>query len=52
MNIDNGFDLLVTVLFSICPQLGGLVPKAHYLVISFCLGKGEPLAKLYLMSLQ
>ena len=38
MNIDNGFDLLVAVIFAMSTQLGGLGPKYQDLVISFCLG--------------
>ena len=37
MNIDNRSDLLVDVVFSMSPKLGGLVPKAKYLVILFIL---------------
>ena len=40
MNIENGFDLLVAVLFSMSPQLGGIGPKAQDLVIYFFLGEG------------
>ena len=40
MNIDNGLDLLIAVIFSMSNKLGGLGPKAQYLVIYFCLGEG------------
>ena len=35
MNIDNGFELLVTVVFTMSPQLGGLGPKFKDLVKLF-----------------
>ena len=37
MNIENGFDLIVGVLFTNIPQLGGIGNKSQGLVISFCL---------------
>ena len=40
INIDNGFDLLIAVYFSMSTQLGELGPKSQYLVISFRLGEG------------
>ena len=43
MNIENGFDLIVAVVFSMNPQLVGIGTNAQYLVISFCLGEGESL---------
>ena len=43
MNIDNVFDFLVDVVFSVSPQLRGLIPKAQELMISFfAMAKGEP----------
>ena len=38
MNNENGFIILVGVVFAMSTQLGGLGPKYQYLVISFCLG--------------
>ena len=38
MNNDNGFDLLIFVVFSMIPQIGVIGPKPQYLVISFCRG--------------
>ena len=38
MNNENGFGIIVDVVFAISSQLGGLGPKDQYLVISFCLG--------------
>ena len=43
MNLDNGFDLLVAIIFSTIPQIVVLGPKDQYLVISFFLGEGETL---------
>ena len=52
MNNDNRFDLIIAVVFSISPQIGGLGPKAKYLVISFFLNEGETLLKLNRIDLQ
>ena len=52
MNNDNGFDLLIAVVFAMSPQLGLLGPKAQDLVISFRLGEGETLAQLHLRYIQ
>ena len=51
MNNDNGFDLLIAVVFATSPQLGGLGPKAQDLVIYFRLGEGETLPQLHLRAL-
>ena len=40
MNNDNGFDLLISLVFDINTQLGGLGPKSQYLVMSSSLGEG------------
>ena len=40
MYCDNGFELLIVVVFFISPQLGGLVPKSQDLVIPFNPGEG------------
>ena len=52
MNNDNGFDLIIDVLFTMSPQLGVLVPNSQDLVISFCLGKEETLPQSHLRALQ
>ena len=51
MNDENGFELIIAVVFSMSTQLGGLGPKAEYLVMPFRLGEGEPLSDYYLRSL-
>ena len=35
MNIDNQFEILVDILYSMSPQIGEIVPKSQYLVILF-----------------
>ena len=52
MNNDNGFYLLIDVVFSVSPQLGGLVTKDQDLVISFRLGEGETISQFHLRALQ
>ena len=52
MNNENGFDLLISVVSSIIPQLGGLETKYQDLVISFQLDEGETIPKFYLRALQ
>ena len=47
MNNDNGFDLLIDVVFEMSSQLGGLGPKYQDLVISFHLAEGEALPQLH-----
>ena len=51
MHYDNGFELLIAVVLSMIPQLGGLGPKAQDLVIPFHLGEGEPLTYFHLIAL-
>ena len=51
MNNDNGFDLLIVVVFAMSPQLGGLGPKSKDLVIYFHLGEGDSLPKVHLRAL-
>ena len=51
MNIDNGFDLLVSIFYGMIILLGGLGPKAQDLVISFHLGEGVTLPRFYIRSL-
>ena len=46
MNNDNGFDLLIAVLFAMIPQLGVLGPKAQDLVVSFFLGEVQTIPQL------
>ena len=52
MNIDNGFDLLVAVSFSVSHQLGGLGTKDQELAILFRLGEGKSLLELLLRKVQ
>ena len=51
MHYDNGFELLIAVVFSISPQLGVLGPKGQDLVIPLCLGEGEYLPYFHLKAL-
>ena len=52
MNIDNGFDLIIAVLFVMSPQVRGLGPKHQNLVISFHLGEGENIPQFHLRAIQ
>ena len=52
MNIDIVFDLLISVVFAMSPQIGVLEPKSQDLVISFCLGEGENIPQFHLRALQ
>ena len=52
LNIGDYFDLIIAVLYSMSPQLGGLVPKAQDVVIYFCLGEGGNLPQFHLKTLQ
>ena len=52
MNVDNIFGLLVDFLFSMRPQLGGIRPKPHDLVVLFCPGEGESPLEFHLRYLQ
>ena len=52
MDNENGFDLLIYIVFDMTTQLRGLVPKAKYIVISFSLGEEETIKKLHLSDLQ
>ena len=47
MNNDNGFDLLIDIVFATSPELGGLGPKAEDFVISFFLAEGETLPQFH-----
>ena len=51
MHYDNGFEIIIAVVFSMIPQLGGLGPKAKYLVINLRLGEGEHLPDFHPRSL-
>ena len=48
MHYDNVSVLLITVVFSVIPQLGGLGPKSQDLVITFFLGEGDSLPDFHL----
>ena len=52
MNNDNGFDILVEVIFSISPQLGGIGLKAQDLVTPFQLLEGEYLPDFHIQDLR
>ena len=52
MNNDNIFDLLVAVVFSISPQLGGIESNSKFRVASFQLIGGELLPEFHLQDLQ
>ena len=52
MNNDNGFALIIAVVFSTSPQLWGLELKDQYLVISFWLGVGETFPQFHLKTIQ
>ena len=52
MNNDNEFDLLISVVLSMSPQLGGIGTKSQELEISFFLGEGETLKQFHLRDLQ
>ena len=48
MNNDNGFDILVAVVFGVITQLGGIGTKAQYPITSFNLTEGESLPDFHL----
>ena len=52
MNNDNGFDLLIIVVFYMSPELVRLGPKAQDLVIYFPLVKGDNIPQFHLRYLQ
>ena len=52
MNNDNIFYLLVEVVFSMSPQLGGIGPKAQEPFTSFKLTEGESLPDFHLQDIQ
>ena len=49
--IVNGFYLLITIVFALSPQLGGLGPKYQDLFIPFHLGEGKTLPDFHLRDL-
>ena len=51
IHYNNGVELLISVIFSMIPQLGGLGPKAQSLVMNFCLGEREYLPYFHLIYL-
>ena len=51
MKNENGFDLIISVIFAMSLQLGELVTKAQELVISFRLGERETIPQFYLKAL-
>ena len=51
MHCGNGFEILINVVFSIIPKLGGIGPKAQELVIPFWLGEGKYLSNFHLRDL-
>ena len=52
MNNDNGFDILVAVVFYNSPQLGGIGTKYQDLVRPFQISEGESLPDFHLRALQ
>ena len=52
MNNNNGFGIIIPVVFSMYTQLGVLGPKSQDLVISFHIGEGETLPQFHLKSIQ
>ena len=51
MNNDNSFELIIAVVFSMSPLLGGLGPKYQDLVIYCHLGEGKKLPQFHLRAL-
>ena len=51
MHYDNGFELLIAVVFSMIPQLGGLGPKYQDLLIPLQLDEGETISYFHLRAL-
>ena len=52
MDIENNFELLVDVVFTMSNQLGGIEPKPEDLVISFHLWEKESLQEFHIWDLQ
>ena len=52
MNLDNLFDLLVAVVFSMSPQIGVIRPKHQDLLVYYLLGEVETLSQSYQRKLQ
>ena len=51
MQYENGFELLIAVVYSMSPQLGGIGHKAQELGIPFQISEGQPLPYFHLVSL-
>ena len=51
MHYDNGFEILLAVVFAMSPQLGVLGPKAQDFVTPFCLSEVEPISDFHLIAL-
>ena len=51
MNNDKGFDIIISFVFAMSNQLGGLGPKPQDLLISFSLDEGETLPQFHLRDL-
>ena len=52
MNIDNGFDLIIAIVFGLSPQLGVIGPKSQDLVIYSRLGEGGTIPQFHFRALQ
>ena len=52
MHYENLFELIIAVIFSTIPKLGGLGPKAQDIAIPFHLCEGEPLPNFDLIALE
>ena len=51
MHYDNGFEIILAVVFATSPQLGGLGPKAQDIVIPLHLDEEELLSDFHLRAL-
>ena len=51
MHCDNGFELLISIVFAMSIQPGGIGPKAQDLVIPFRLVEGETIPDFHLRAL-
>ena len=52
MHYENGFEIIIAIIFRISPQLGGIGPKYQDLVIPFCLSEGEFLTAFHILYLK
>ena len=48
---ENGFEIIIAVVFEMITQLWGRGPKAQDLVMPFFIGEGEPLTDFHLRAL-